>query len=286
MPATSRWSFSDRLHVRKQAEAACNGLTHDQRERSKEEFIEEQEETRQKCADANENKVDDDDGRWSFCGMGSVEFAVDERAVGSYLERKFGHSSDRLPGIQRLADAVKTNGRDTPASLFRPCIRPHDVGPNFDIKAVSKQRSKDRTCYDKHPGVCIRDHALFLRPTIRWHRGIYDFVLSLGNPSAKLGYELFGMALHTEPFNQDSFLAATSVQWFIWSDYNGMKRRCSGTEWRPIALPGNGTQFPVRLTCMVEENRLVHKNTWQLALDLLTCPTKTFDWMRLVQLTS
>ena len=67
---------------------------------------------------------------------------------------RLGHGSEVMLGLQQFVAGIQqTRGLDM-GSLFRLVIRTCDVPVGIDANALSRQRKKNRTCFEIHSGMC------------------------------------------------------------------------------------------------------------------------------------
>ena len=95
---------------------------------------------------------DDSLAAWSFCGIGSMANPVCAATIEKYFAEELGYARDLMPGIQRVADEVRTAAIDNPKSVLCPVIRERDRTPGFDSKKsleykVSIKKKGPKTCF-------------------------------------------------------------------------------------------------------------------------------------------
>ena len=165
---------------------------------------------------------------------------------------------DILPGLQRTAAEVHAKYSGDPSSVFRPMMPPKCAIGRFDKAAVSRQRKRDKTCFEKHPGVCRSLHIAIFSKIKRCHRFIIHLLVSLaGTTRRNIGATVFSVVLNGSEITEDNMFECDS-RYFIWSDYHGVCRRGSPTGMRLVRILGNGTALPALLCLDIQDGRMTH----------------------------
>ena len=116
---------------------------------------------------------------WGPVGLSSEEWPVSVVKIDKHMETLSERMNGRV-GLQYMGEHIEELRRDDPSAITHPFITVEDMkrtSSTFNQKEVAKQMKRDRTCAQLHPGICVRDDAMWLDWMLEIHRFSFSKIM-------------------------------------------------------------------------------------------------------------